>query len=201
MSLANKITIVRILLIPFFITCFIYYSPEWDFLRFIALAIFAISALTDAIDGYVARRYYQKTKLGTVLDPLADKLLIISAFICLSMVAALPQELRIPPWVSVVVISRDILIVLGFFIMHMLIGEIEIKPSMLGKITAAFQMITIIVVLLQLRYSYVIWTAAAAFTTLSGIGYLIRANRILNEPRTFAEESRINRKKVRDESR
>jgi len=201
MGLANKITIVRILLIPFFITCFIYYSPERDFLRFIALAIFTISVLTDAIDGYIARRYYQKTKLGTVLDPLADKLLIISAFICLSMVAALPQELRIPPWVSIVVISRDILIVLGFLIMHMLIGEIEIKPSILGKITTASQMITVIVVLLQLRYSYVIWTAAVAFTALSGIGYLRRANRILNESRTFVEESRINRKKVRDEPR
>ena len=200
MGLANKITIVRILLIPFFITCFIYYSPERDFLRFIALAIFTISVLTDAIDGYVARRYYQKTKLGTVLDPLADKLLIISAFICLSMVAALPQELRIPPWVSIVVISRDILIVLGFLIMHMLIGEIEIKPSILGKITTASQMITVIVVLLQLRYSYVIWTAAVAFTALSGIGYLIRGNRILNESRPF-EAGGINRKKGRDESK
>ncbi len=201
MGLANKITIVRILLIPFFITCFIYYSPERDFLRFIALAIFTISVLTDAIDGYVARRYYQKTKLGTALDPIADKLLIISAFICLSVIAVLPRELRIPCWVSIVVISRDILIALGFLIMHRLIGEIEIKPSILGKITAAFQMITIIVVLLQLRYSYVIWAAAVAFTALSGIGYLIRANRILNESRTFVEESRINRKNVSDESR
>ena len=181
MTLANKITIIRILLIPFFITCFIYYTPERDFLRLIALAIFTVSMLTDAIDGYVARKYYQKTRLGTVLDPMADKLLIISAFISLSMIAVLPQEFRIPPWVSIVVISRDILIVLGFLIIHMLIGEIEIKPSILGKITTAFQMVTIVVVLLQFRYSYVIWTTAAIFTALSGVGYLVRANRILNE--------------------
>lgn len=182
MSLANKITIIRILLIPFFITCFIYYTPEWDFLRFIALAIFAISMLTDAIDGYIARRYYQKTKLGTVLDPVADKLLIISAFISLSMIGTLPQELRIPPWVSIVVISRDVLLALGFVIISMHMGkEIEIKPSRLGKITTALQMITIIAVLLQFGYSYLIWTAAVGFTVFSGIGYLVRANQILNE--------------------
>lgn len=181
MSLANKITIVRILLIPFFITCFIYYTPEKDFLRFIALTIFTISVLTDAIDGYIARRYYQKTKLGTFLDPVADKLLIISAYISLSMIVTLPQEFRIPPWVSIVVISRDILIVLGAIIIYMIIGKIEIKPSLLGKITTALQMVTIIVVLLEFQYSYIIWTSAVLFTILSGIGYLIRANQILNE--------------------
>jgi cardiolipin synthase (CMP-forming) len=181
MSLANKITIVRILLIPFFVTCFIYYTPERDFLRFIAFTIFAISVLTDAIDGYVARKYYQKTKLGTVIDPIADKLLILSAFLSLSITPALPQQFRIPPWVLVVVISRDILIVLGFLIINMLKGEIEIKPSILGKMTTAFQMITIIAALLHFKYSYVVWTAAVAFTVLSGFGYLMRANRILNE--------------------
>ncbi len=181
MGLANKITIVRILLIPFFITCFIYYSPERDFLRFIALAIFTISVLTDAIDGYIARRYYQKTQLGTALDPIADKLLITSAFICLSVIATLPGGLRIPCWVSIVVISRDIFIVLGSAVIYTLVSKIEFKPSRLGKITATLQMITIIMVLLQFKYSYIIWTTTVVFTALSGIGYLIRGNRILNE--------------------
>jgi len=181
MSLANKITIARILLIPFFVACFIYYAPERDFLRIAALAIFAISMLTDAIDGYVARRYYQRTRLGTFLDPVADKLLIISAYICLSMVKVLPQEFKIPPWVSIVVISRDILIVLGSVIIYMLIGKIEIKPSLIGKITTFSQMITIIVVLLKFKYSYIAWIAAVVFTTLSGLGYLLSANQTLNE--------------------
>ncbi len=181
MSLANKITLIRILLVPFFITCFIYYTPERDFLRFTALIIFVISVLTDAIDGYIARKYYQKTILGTFLDPIADKLLIISAYICLSVVAILPGEFRLPAWVTITVISRDVLIILGFIIMDMLIGKTEAKPSLLGKITTALQMLTIIVVLLKFNYAYIVWTSAVIFTILSGIGYLIRANRIFNE--------------------
>lgn len=181
MSLANKITIVRILLIPFFVTCFIYYTPTRDYLRFIAFAIFTISVLTDAIDGYIARTYYQKTKLGTMIDPMADKLLILSAFLCLSLTSTLPESFRMPPWVSVTVISRDVLIALGFLIIHILKGEIEIKPSMLGKATTAFQMITVISVLLHFKHSYIVWTLAVIFTVLSGLGYLVRANRILNE--------------------
>ncbi|MFH0732657.1 MAG: CDP-diacylglycerol--glycerol-3-phosphate 3-phosphatidyltransferase [Candidatus Omnitrophota bacterium] len=181
MSLANKITIVRILLIPFFVTCLIYYSPETDFLRFIALVIFAISTLTDAVDGYIARKYYQKTRLGTFLDPIADKLLILSGFVSLSIIAALPQEFKIPPWVIIIVISRDIFIILGSVIIHMITGKLDISPSTLGKLTTALQMLTVIAVLLQFKYSYCLWIAAAFFTALSGIGYLIRANRILNE--------------------
>jgi len=181
MSLANKITIVRILLIPFFVICFIYYAPERDFLRFIALAIFTVLVLTDAIDGYIARSYYQKTKLGTFLDPIADKLLIICAFMSLSMIATLPQEFKIPAWVTVVVISRDILIALGSVIIYIIKGKLEIKPSILGKITTALQMLTVIVVLLQFKCSNIVWITAVVFTVLSGIGYLIRANRILNE--------------------
>jgi len=184
-NLANKITIVRILLIPFFVSTFIYYSPEKDYLRLVALVIFVISMLTDGIDGYVARRYYQKTKLGTVLDPVADKLLIISAYICLSMVKVLPSDLRLPPWVSIFVISRDILLVLGSVIIYMLVGKIEIKPSALGKITTFFQMLTIVVVLVQFKYSYIVWTTAVVFTTLSGLGYLFRANHFLSEATTY----------------
>lgn len=180
MSLANKITIIRILLIPFFVISLIYYTPERDFLRFVALAIFAISVLTDAVDGYVARKYYQRTKLGTVLDPIADKLLLISAYISLTLTSTLPQAFRIPAWVTVVVISRDVLIVLGALILHMLMGKIEIRPNILGKCTTALQMIAIIVVLVQFKYSNVVWITAVVFTVLSGLGYLIRANRIPN---------------------
>jgi len=181
MTLANKITIARILLIPFFIACLIYYTPDKEFLRYAAFIIFAVSMLSDAIDGYIARKYYQKTKLGTIIDPIADKLLIISAHISLTMVGGIPLELRIPAWVCILVITRDILIVLGALIIHMVIGNVEIKPNILGKITTALQMFTIIVVLLQLKHSYFVWSLAAAFTVFSGISYLVRANRILHE--------------------
>ncbi|MBN1404993.1 MAG: CDP-alcohol phosphatidyltransferase family protein [Candidatus Omnitrophica bacterium] len=180
MTLANKITMARILLVPFFVTCFIYYSPEADFLRYIALVIFAVSVMTDAVDGYVARKYYQKTKLGTALDPIADKLLLVSAYISLTLTNTLPASSRLPPWVTVVVISRDVLIVLGTMMLHMLMGKIEIRPNILGKITTALQMFTVIVVLLGYKYSYIIWITTVIFTVLSGLAYLIRANRLQN---------------------
>lgn len=200
MNLANKITIIRILLIPFFIACLIYYTPEADYLRFIALVIFVISVLTDAIDGYVARKYYQKTRLGTFLDPMADKLLLVSAYISLSMIVTMPQEFRIPAWVLIIVITRDMLLVMGAIIIHMIKGEIEIKPMLIGKITTAFQMITIIAVLLQFKYSYALWIPMVGFTVASGIGYLVRANHLLNESSPSKTQETFPRKEGLDES-
>lgn len=180
MNLANKISIARVLLIPFFIASVIYYAPERQGLRFIALFIFSLAVLTDAIDGYIARMKSQKTRLGTFLDPLADKLLLVSAFISLSLLTNIPPHLRLPPWLPIIVISRDIIIVLGTVIIYLISGNIEIVPTKLGKVTTFFQMVTIISVLLHFRYSNFIWSAAAFFTILSGIDYIAKGSRLLN---------------------
>ncbi len=181
MNLANKISILRILLVPFFIWAIVYYSPEHDYLRFIALGIFGLAVLSDAMDGYLARVLKQRTALGTFLDPLADKLLLITAFISLSVVNSLPASLRLPPWVPIIVVSRDVIILLGAMVIFLVSGGIEISPSPLGKVTTFFQMATIISVLLQYPHSNYIWTSAVVLTILSAIDYVIRGARLLNE--------------------
>ncbi|OIO39574.1 MAG: hypothetical protein AUJ75_01125 [Candidatus Omnitrophica bacterium CG1_02_49_10] len=180
MNLANKISIGRILLIPFFIASILYYTPENDYIRYIALAIFTVGVFSDALDGYIARMRRQKTRLGIFLDPLADKLLLVSAMICLSAVSNVPEAYRLPVWLPILVISRDIVIVLGVVILFMIMGDVEVRPSKLGKITTFLQMLTVIVSLLRAPYMYVVWSVTAFFTVASGIGYLIRGSRILN---------------------
>ncbi|MFC1623756.1 CDP-diacylglycerol--glycerol-3-phosphate 3-phosphatidyltransferase [Candidatus Omnitrophota bacterium] len=181
MNLANKITIFRILLVPFFIASILYYGDTRTYLRFVALAIFAIASFTDAIDGGIARSRGQVTDLGIVLDPIADKLLIISAFISLSVIKSIPLDLRIPAWAVLIVISRDIIIILGFLLIYFLKGSTSIKPSMLGKITTFFQMIAIMAILTIFKYNKFLMYPAVLFTVLSCIDYIWRGSKQLSE--------------------
>ncbi|MDD5504857.1 MAG: CDP-diacylglycerol--glycerol-3-phosphate 3-phosphatidyltransferase [Candidatus Omnitrophica bacterium] len=181
MGLANKITIIRILLVPFLMAALFYYRPEYDFLRFIALAIFFVCAVTDAVDGYVARRFYQKTELGRILDPLADKLLILTSFLCLSVLKDIPASSRIPSWLTIIVLSRDAIILLGSMIIFMMLKNINVKPSLLGKITTFFQMSTVVASLLQVGIIYVFWYTAAFFTLISCLDYVWLGSKVLNE--------------------
>ncbi|MDD5496005.1 MAG: CDP-alcohol phosphatidyltransferase family protein [Candidatus Omnitrophica bacterium] len=174
MNLANRITMSRIILIPFFIGAVIYSKME------IALVFFVLAIITDGVDGLIARTQNQKTKLGTILDPIADKLLLMSAFICLSMVRTIPPALRLPPYVPIIVISRDVIIVLGALVIHIITGDVKISPSILGKVTTFFQMMTIVSVLIYFKYSCVMWNIAVVLTVISGIDYLIRGSRLLN---------------------
>jgi len=182
MGIANKITIIRILLVPFLMASLFYYKPELDFLRFIALGIFFMCALSDAIDGYVARRFYQKTELGRILDPLADKLLILTAFLCLSVLKDIPLASKIPSWLTIIVLSRDGIILLGSAIIFIMLKNIDIKPSMLGKITTFFQMATVVAALLQFNFVGVFWYITAFFTVLSCSNYIWLGSKVLNEP-------------------
>ena len=181
MNIANKITIIRILLIPFFIAALLYYSESREYLRFTALGIFTLAAITDAIDGGLARRRSLVTDLGIILDPIADKLLLISAFISLSIIKNIPEGLRIPAWATLIVISRDIIIILGFSIIYFLKGRVAVKPSWLGKVTTFFQMITILGVLAMFKYTKFLIYPTVLFTILSGIDYIWRGSRQLNE--------------------
>jgi cardiolipin synthase (CMP-forming) len=181
MNLANRITIFRVLLIPFFIACLLYYDETRSFLRFGALGIFTLASFTDAIDGGIARSRTQITELGIVLDPIADKLLISSAFISLSVIKSIPETLRIPAWVVLAVISRDIIIILGSALIHFLKGHVIIKPSWLGKATTFFQMTGILAVLMFFKYNKYFIYPAVFFTVLSAFDYLWRGSRHLNE--------------------
>lgn len=174
-TLANKISIVRIILIPFFITSVAYARLD------IALFVFALAVISDGADGFIARALKQQTQLGTILDPIADKLLLMSAYICLSMVSSIPQYLRLPPYVPIIVISRDVIIVIGSIMVYVVKGDIKISPSITGKITTFFQMITIVCILVKFDYSFVMWNVTIVLTVISGLDYIMKGSRLLSE--------------------
>lgn len=175
MNLANKITITRIILIPFFITAVAYARMD------LALIVFILATLSDGLDGFIARAMRQKTAFGTIIDPIADKLLLASAYISLAVIGHIPDEVKLPPYVPIIVISRDVIIVVGSIIVHVIKGEINIAPSVVGKITTFFQMATVIAVLVQFPYSYIVWTATVILTIVSGFDYIVRGSRLLSE--------------------
>lgn len=179
MNIANKISIFRILSVPFFIACLLYYSPSRDHLRFWALGIFVLAVISDAVDGYIARKAKQKSKAGAILDPLADKLLLISSYICLYVVDDFPMKIKFPIWVPLTVISRDVIILLGSIIIFMIKQDLKVSPTKWGKLTTTFQMLAIICVLLQLSYSNVIWSIAVVLTIISGVDYLRKGFKII----------------------
>lgn len=176
MNFANKISIFRILSVPFFIASLIY-STQQPFFRWVALAIFILGVISDAVDGYIARRTPVKSKAGLVLDPLGDKLLLMSAFFCLSLIKELP--LRFPFWVAFIVITRDIIIILGAIVIYIVKQNIEVIPTRWGKFTTTFQMSAVLAVLVQWRLAYIFWDLAVFFTVISGIDYVMRGFKIL----------------------
>lgn len=174
MNWANRITILRIILVPVFVTAVLYHRLN------IAFGIFVVATLTDALDGYIARSRKEKTRFGAIMDPIADKMLIGSAFICFSIVTGLPEYIKMPIYVPIVVISRDFIILLGAMIIYLLTGGLDVKPTIVGKVTTFFQMITIISVLLRFQYSSWIWNATVIITVISGLDYIRIASRRIN---------------------
>ena len=179
MNFANKISAFRIVSVPFFVACLVYYSQDpagREYLRYVALAIFIAGVISDAVDGYIARMSKQLSKAGLILDPLGDKLLLMSAFICLYMA---PLAIRFPLPVILIVISRDILILLGAVVIFIVKQEINILPTRWGKLTTTFQMASVILVLLQWEYSFICWWIAVFFTAISGADYVMRGFKTL----------------------
>jgi len=179
MNFANKISTFRILSVPFFIACFIYYSPQRECLRYVALAIFMLGVISDAVDGYIARKSKQVSKAGMILDPLGDKLLLIGAFITLFLRQDLPGGIYFPLWVTLIVISRDVLILLGALVIYIVKQNISVHPTIWGKLTTTFQMLAVITVILQFNLAFVFWWIAIIFTVVSGVDYIRRGFIIL----------------------
>lgn len=178
-TLANKISILRIILIPFFITAVAYARMD------IALIIFIIAVISDGLDGLIARTFKQQTTLGTILDPVADKLLLTSAYICFAIIGTIPGHLRLPPYVPIIVISRDVIIIIGSLIVYVVNGDIKVSPSIIGKITTFFQMMTIILILLRFTYSNIVWNITVVLTIVSGLDYVMRGSKLLSENHIF----------------
>jgi CDP-diacylglycerol--glycerol-3-phosphate 3-phosphatidyltransferase len=177
MTTANKITIVRILLIPFFVVELIYYIRTGnEFCRVAAIASFFIVSVLDGVDGYIARHYHQISELGKVLDPLADKLLLVSAIVTLSFNHGNYLG-EVPLWLTGTIIGRDLLILVGLIVIHYTVGKVVVRPRYMGKIATVLQMAVVILILLEpdiglgaawLKY---LALSAAIFTGVSGLLY------------------------------
>jgi cardiolipin synthase len=173
MGLANWLTILRIVLIPVFVSLLVYRRPGMAFLAFTAAAV------TDLLDGYVARRQGMQSRLGAFLDPLADKLLLISSFVTLTYLKVLPY------WNTAVVLTRDVILIVGALLIHMLGGRVYPRPTWMGKAATFFQVLTVLAGMLVRYYRIplllnLMLVPAAVFTIVSGLQYLAQGLRFLN---------------------
>ena len=180
LTLANQLTILRIVLIPAFVLLVVYGRLG------AALLVFITAGATDALDGLIARRAGQRTSLGAWLDPMADKLLLVTTFIVLTL-PGIPLANHLPIWLTVVVISRDVVIVGVVAIVNLAVGPRTFRPSMLGKMTtAAFILTSVAVMYFNYRgetspvVDVAIWTSLA-LTLVSSAHYFFRLRRLTND--------------------
>ncbi len=195
-TLPNFLTMFRMVLIPVFVTLLFYQRFGW------ALAVFIIAGVTDGLDGLLARSLNQHSSLGRILDPIADKLLLVTAFIVLSQRVILPQPLPrhfpVPFWVTAAVISRDIFIVAGSAAINIVTGFRGFRPSLLGKTNTVVQIGAILIILVAAHFPSVsaflptVYTTVFAFALLSGAHYVFHASRLLNEDRQERETNQDN---------
>jgi len=180
LTAANLLTVLRLILIPVFVTAAYYQNFDW------ALIVFLVAAITDGLDGLVARAFNQKTQLGAILDPMADKLLLVTAFIVLSF----PRFTVTPPipfWLTATAISRDVFIVLGALVINMTTGFSGFRPSLPGKLNTFVQIVMIVFFLtanafeLFMRFLPAAFYVTLAITAFSGIHYIWHVNRLMNE--------------------
>jgi cardiolipin synthase len=179
LTLANQLTILRIVLIPAFVLLVVYGRLG------AALLVFITAGLTDALDGIIARRAGQRTSLGAWLDPMADKLLLVTTFVVLTL-PGIPLTNHLPIWLTVVVISRDIVIVGVVAIVNLAVGPRTFRPSIWGKLTTAAFIVTSVVVMYfnyrretSMLVDLAIWISLA-LTLISAADYFVRLRRLIN---------------------
>lgn len=168
LNIPNTLTMLRIVIIPVFVTAMIY---SWY--RY-ALYLFVAAALTDLLDGLFARLADQKTVLGTFLDPLADKFLLVSSFILFAVYGWIPK------WLAIAVISRDLIVVIGWFLLFMITHSAAVEPVITGKIAIAMQLVVLAYVLVRINVPELpplpkaVFLLTAIITSLSGLHYIYK---------------------------
>ena len=186
MTWATRITILRIILVPVFVTLVITYDdtghtgrPE-EIWRYAAIAVFLVASLSDALDGYLARHWNQRSALGALLDPIADKLLLLAALITLGLVP-LDHLRSFPIWFTATIISRDALLLGGYFIVRHFLHHVEIRPHWTGKLSTFFTFLAIAAVLLKLGPS-IVWLCVlgAGFAVICTLIYVRQGLNLLN---------------------
>jgi len=177
---ANQLTFTRVLLAPAFVILTVYGYFGW------ALIVFAIAGLTDLLDGLIARTFRGRTSLGAWLDPMADKLLIVATVSVLTL-PGLGLVNKLPVWLTILIITRDLLIVLTVAVINLAIGRREFKPSIYGKIATATYILTCVMIM---YFNYLERTspivafgiyASAAITLISGFHYVFNITKIINQ--------------------
>lgn len=173
-NLANILTITRILLLPFFAAALMYNKYQY------ALAVFVASGITDILDGLIARLKKQTTDFGRILDPVADKFVLITSFILMSIYGLMPK------WITIIVISRDLFVVTGSLVLYFVTNNLRVEPSISGKIANALQYLLIGLALLlenlkgQVSIPMPLLLAVAVFTVVSGLEYIYKGLKIAN---------------------
>ena len=182
MTTANKITILRILLIPFFVVETLYYTKEgYELHRLLAILSFALASICDGVDGYVARRFNQRSELGAILDPLADKLLLVSGIVVLSFDHS-PYLESVPLWLTGTIIGRDILILIGMVVIQLMVGKVKVRPRIVGKVATVLQMVVVVWIMLKWPENWLrlLTLATALCTGISGLLYVWDGSRQLS---------------------
>lgn len=186
---ANRITLLRLMLIAPFVVM-MRHQQDNDVYRYLALGIFIIMGVSDFVDGMLARRFKLKTKLGAILDPLADKTLIICAAVLLSSDQSCVPGARLPDWVVIAIVGKDLWVILGFVVVFLIIGRVHVEPIITGKLTTAAQLVMVCCILInpelnnaglelglpagfQLGFwsSRVLWWMVTAMCVLSALQY------------------------------
>jgi len=193
MTTANKITILRILLIPFFVVAVLYYGQNGNPVYWLlAVSFFATAAICDGVDGYIARRYNQRSELGAILDPLADKLLLVSGIVTLSFDHQ-PYLEKVPLWLTGTIIGRDVVLLIGLVVIQLVVGKCTIRPRLLGKVATVLQMVVVLWILLKWQGRWLpVWTIGAAVCTgISGLLYVWDGSRQLSAHPSSSPKAKI----------
>lgn len=192
---ANRITISRVLLIVPFVSLMLKINNQdiaenvRNLMRYAAIAIFFIMAISDALDGYLARKKGQATKLGAFLDPMADKLLMTCACLLLASSYGQVGSFRLPMQVVILIIGKDMFLLIGFLIMYFITSSVRIKPVRIGKIATALQLIMVLAILIAPEASKLLsgwiwllrllWCSAAGTAILATLIYIRRGSRYI----------------------
>jgi len=178
LNIPNFLSMLRIVSIPLLIILLSYDEHVGAF------TVFICAAITDGLDGFIARRFKQKTMVGAYLDPIADKLLLTSSFIAFALMGLIPK------WLTILVVSRDVIIAMGIVVLQLVSIRVDIKPSFLSKLTTVFQLTTIgarlLLDILERHFDalpYLYW-ATGILTVVSGLQYIVRGLRIFGEPKS-----------------
>ncbi len=181
-TIPNLLTFLRMALIPVFASLLFYGYSGW------ALVVFFVAGFSDGVDGFIARRYEQESELGTIIDPIADKLLMTTAFIILTLPDIFPpvRHLPVPFWVTAAVIGRDVLIIAVAAAINVMTGFRGFEPSWLGKLSTTVQVFAVTLILIAAVFGYwfylpTVYFIVALLSTVSGIHYIFFVARLMTE--------------------